>query len=36
MAIGAGAITDEMVQKSIDEQEGELIDDSQFQIDPTL
>ena len=36
MAISSGNITDEMVQKYIDEQEGEPIDDNQFQIDPTL
>ena len=36
MAIGSGNITDDMVQKYIDEQEGEPIDDNQFQIDPTL
>lgn len=36
MAISSGNITDDMVQKYIDEQEGEPIDDNQFQIDPTL
>ncbi len=36
MAVSSGTITDEMVQSYIDEQEGTPIDDSQFQIDPTL
>ena len=36
MAISSGNITDDMVQKYIDEQEGEPIDDNQFQIDTTL
>ena len=36
MAISSGNITDDIVQKYIDEQEGEPIDDNQFQIDPTL
>ena len=36
MAISSGNITDEMVQKYIDEQEGESIDDNQFRIDYTL
>ena len=36
MAISSGNITDDMVQKYIDEQEGEPIDDNQFQIDHTL
>ena len=36
MAVSSGTITDEMIQSYIDEQEGTPIDDSQFQIDPTL
>ena len=36
MAISSGNITDDIVQKYIDEQEREPIDDNQFQIDPTL
>mgnify|MGYP001345427884 CR=1 FL=1 len=36
MAISSGNITDEMIQKYIDEQEGEPVNDSQFLIDPTL
>jgi putative transposase len=36
MAISSGNITDEMIQKYIEEQEGEPMDHNQFQIDPTL
>ena len=36
MAISSGNITDEMIQKYIDEQEGEPVNCSQFLIDPTL
>ena len=36
MAISSGSITDEVIQKYIDEQEGEPMDHSQFQIDSTL
>jgi putative transposase len=36
MAISSGNITDEMIQKYIEEQEGEPIDDGRFQIDSTL
>lgn len=36
MAISSGNITDEMIQKYIDEQEGEPMDHGQFQIDSTL
>lgn len=35
LAVSSGTITDEMIQKYIEEQEGEpVIDDSRFQIDP--
>lgn len=35
LAVSSGTITDEMIQKYIEEQEGEPIaDDSRFQIDP--
>ncbi len=33
-AISSGNITDEMIQKYIEEQEGESVDDSRFTIDP--
>ncbi|MCB1832352.1 MAG: IS200/IS605 family transposase [Geminicoccaceae bacterium] len=33
MAISSGNITDEMIQQYIEEQEGEPVDDSRFQID---
>lgn len=33
MAISSGNITDEMIQRYIDEQEGEPVDIGQFQID---
>ncbi len=36
MAVSSGNITDEMIQAYIDEQEGEPVDDYQFQIDSTL
>ena len=36
MAISSGTITDEVVQEYIDEQEGEPVDNDQFQIDSTL
>ncbi len=36
MAISSGNITDEVIRKYIDEQEGEPVDSSQFQIDSTL
>lgn len=36
MAISSGNITDEMIQKYIEEQEGEAVDDGRFQIDSTL
>ena len=36
MAISSGNITDEMIQKYIDEQDGEQMNESQFQIDQTL
>jgi len=36
LAVSSGNITDEMIQKYIDEQEGEpVVDDSRFQIDPS-
>ena len=36
LAVSSGNITDEMIQKYIDEQDGEpVIDDSRFQIDPS-
>ena len=31
MAISSGNITDEMIQKYIEEQEGEMVDDGRFQ-----
>lgn len=35
LAVSSGTITDEMIQKYIEEQEGESVaDDSRFQIDP--
>ena len=35
LAVSSGTITDEMIQKYIEEQEGEPVaDDSRFQIDP--
>ena len=36
MAVSSGNITDEMIQQYIDEQEGEPVDISQFQIDSSL
>lgn len=36
MAISSGNITDDMIQEYIEEQEGEPVDDYQFQIDSTL
>ena len=36
MAISSGNITDEMIQRYIEEQEGEPVDVGQFQIDSTL
>ena len=36
MAISSGNITDEMIQKYIEEQEGEIADDGRFQIDSSL
>ena len=36
MAISSGNITDEMIQRYIEEQEGEAVDDGRFQIDSTL
>ena len=36
MAITSGNITDEMIQQYIDEQEGEPVDENQFQIYSTL
>ena len=36
MAISSGNITDEIIQKYIEEQEGEPIEDGRFQIDSTL
>ena len=36
MAISSGNITDEMIQRYIEEQEGEPVDNNQFQIDQTL
>ncbi len=36
LAVSSGNITDEMIQKYIEEQEGEpVLDDSRFQIDPS-
>ena len=36
LAVSSGNITDEMIQKYIDEQDGEpVVDDSRFQIDPS-
>ena len=36
LAVSSGNITDEMIQKYIEEQEGEpVVDDSRFQIDPS-
>jgi len=36
MAISSGNITDEMIQRYIEEQEGETVDDGRFQIDSSL
>ena len=36
MAISSGNITDEMIQKYIEEQEGEIVDDGRFQINSSL
>ena len=36
MAMSSGNITDEMIQRYIEEQEGEPVDVGQFQIDSTL
>jgi putative transposase len=36
MAISSGSITDEMIQKYIEEQEGEIVEDGRFQIDSSL
>ncbi len=36
MAISSGNITDELIQRYIEEQEGELMELDQFQIDSTL
>ena len=36
MAISSGNITDEMIQKYIEEQEGEIVDDGRFQIELKL
>lgn len=36
MAVSSGNITDEIIQKYIEEQEGEPIEVGQFQIDSTL
>ena len=36
MAISSGNITDEMIQKYIEDQEGEPVDNNQFQIDQSL
>lgn len=36
MAISSGNITDEIIQRYIEEQEGEPVDDGRFQIDSTL
>jgi putative transposase len=36
MAISSGNITDEMIQRYIEEQEGEPVDVGQFEIDSTL
>ena len=36
MAISSGNITDEMIQRYIEEQEGEVVDDGRFQIDSSL
>jgi putative transposase len=36
MAISSGNLTDEMIQKYIEEQEGEIVDDGRFQIDSSL
>ena len=35
MAISSGNITDELIQRYIDEQEGEPVDDNRFSIDPS-
>ena len=36
MAIGSGNITGEMIQKYIEEQDGETVDDGRFQIGSSL
>ena len=36
MAISSGNITDELIQRYIEEQEGESMELGQFQIDSTL
>ena len=36
MAISSGNITDELIQKYIEEQEGETVEAGQFQIDSSL
>jgi putative transposase len=36
MAISSGNITDELIQKYIEEQEGESMENCQFQIDSTI
>ena len=36
MTISSGNITDEMIQKYIEEQEGEIVDDGRFQIDSSF
>ena len=36
MAISSGNITDEMIQKYIEDQEVEPVDNNQFQIDQSL
>ena len=36
MATSSGNITDEMIQRYIEEQEGEIVDDGRFQIDSDL
>jgi putative transposase len=36
LAVSSGNITDEVIQKYIEDQEGEpVVDDSRFQIDPS-
>ena len=36
MTISSGNITDELIQKYIEEQEGETVEAGQFQIDSSL